>query len=147
MPPNTLPNEGTSLSIKLSGETFTEIPQVTSIDAPNPSRAMIPTSHLRTVGYHTKRSSRLVDSGQVSFTIFYDPNDETHQALFTKFAAGLPVDFKLVLVDDMTTPANETFSAIISQVEGGGIEIETNQERTFTLDITGGVTRTAGANT
>lgn len=143
---NVLPNEGTSLSIELTADTFTVIPGVTSIDAPNPSVAVIPTTHLGTTGgHHTKRVSNLVEPGQLSFTFQYDPNDATHIALFTKFAAKAAVGFKLILVDGMATPANETFDAFITGIEGGGIEIETNHERTVNLEITGPITRTAGA--
>jgi hypothetical protein len=138
-----LPNEGTKLSFEIA-TVMTAIPQVTSIDAPNPSVASIPTTHL-TSTTHTKRPSRLLEPGQIGFTIEYDPDDTTHQALFTALGAKTVLSWKLEMVDDLATPANETFSGFITAVDGGGIEIETNHERTFTVEVTGSIIRTAGS--
>jgi len=140
-----LPNEGSKLYVEIA-TVMTEIPRVISMTPPSPTVASIPTTAL-TSSEHEKRPSRLADPGQLSFTIEYDPNDTVHKALFEQFDAKAILNWKFEMVDDMDTPAREEFTAFITGIEGESVEIETNHERTFNLELTDEIERTAGANT
>lgn len=140
-----LPNEGTVFSIESATPgTYTAIPGIVSIGGPDPEVADIPTTNLASTS-HTKRPSKLINEGELEFKIQYDPADATHQLLYTKFGSKLTVNWELKLVDGMTTPAHERFAGFIKSIKGESIEVESNQERTVTIAITGANTRTAGA--
>jgi hypothetical protein len=50
-----------------------------------------------------------------------DPNDATHQLIYTHLTTGTTLDdFKIVFVDDMTTPANCTFSGFFTKFKVAG---------------------------
>lgn len=134
---------GTVLQIKISGS-YVTIPCVQDISWDGYERAMREVTCLTS----TSRKFRpaILDFGEVSATIFYDPNDTTHQALVTKLTTppASPDEFKLIYVDGNTTPANVLFKGYITQFPITGIEIEGSVESQIAIKVTDLVTHTAG---
>lgn len=140
----TRPGEGTTLSVKISSS-FVVIGGLAKVASPSVVVAEIETTNLSS-SKHDYRASRLPDYGQVKFMVRWDMDDSTHQAMRTGQVAGTIFDWKIIYVDDMTTPANSTFSGFITEWSGDDIEPESNVEAEITIRLTTIVTNTAGSS-
>lgn len=134
---------GTVLQIKISGS-FTTIPCVQSASWDGYERVMRQTACLDSLSF--KKRPAILDLGQITVTIFYDPNDTTHQAMMTKFITppSTPDEFKIIYPDGNTTKANVVLKGYISAFPITGIEVEGTIESQITIDVTDTVTHTAG---
>jgi hypothetical protein len=125
--------------------TYADVVQVKGTGFPNPTVGEVKKTNLAST-VQEWRPGKIPDNGTIKFTVQYDPNDTTHQALYTVLYAGTTKNWKLKYPDGNTTTAFETFAAFLTAIEKGDIsaEDEGNVEADITLRITGAVTRTAG---
>lgn len=80
-----------------SPQTFLTLANVTDFSRSGPERNIIPTSNLTSTG--ATKMAGLLDEGEVSFSVNYDPSLTSHQALETAMADGAVREFKIVLTD------------------------------------------------
>src|SRR5262245_28319004 len=125
--------------------TYADVVLVIRVGAPKPTVPAVKTTSLASISQEY-RPGRIPDNGECVFGIQYDPNDTTHQALYTALYAGSIKNWKLVYFDDKTTHANVKFSGFITAIEETDKEAETdnNVEANVTLQVTGTPVRTAG---
>ena len=141
-----LPGEKTMLQMEtVTPGTYADVVQVVSVTRPGPTTPEVKKTILASVRQEY-RPGKIPDEGTVEFRIQYDPNDATHQAIYTAQAAGTTKNWKLKYADGMTTPANEAFAAFITGISPSeaSAEDDNNVEATVTMRVTGAVTRTAG---
>jgi hypothetical protein len=123
--------QGTHLQLETSPSTFTTIAQVITISGPNRAVASVEVTTLDS----TERTFRpgLLDNGELSFTIQYDPDATTHTALTALLATPAVKNWKLVLTD--TTPSTYALSAFLTAFNPGGMETDGNLTAECTLKV------------
>jgi len=108
---DTFETQGTKLYRGDGGapESFTEIPQVTSIDPVGASRSLIDVTHLGSTSREYKMA--LKDGQEINVEAWYDPSDAQHAGLRDDLDNGTERNFKIELTD---SPATEiTFAALV----------------------------------
>lgn len=71
---------GTTITFGTSGFALNIVEQVSG---PNPSREAHETTHMGTIGSRTYIMSSLIESGEVTYSVQYDPDDDPSTALTT----------------------------------------------------------------
>lgn len=120
--------------------TYTTIAEVVSISPPKISVGSVETTHLSS----SRKTFRptIMDGGEVSFEIHYDPDETTHSALTTLATATAAnqaaKNWRITFTD--ATPATYTFSAFVTGFEVGQVGVEENITATITMKVSGAVT-------
>ena len=140
---NTLPGEGTLLKMKVSAA-FVTIGNRVTIGGPSSEVNKVDKTNLDST-QRSYRPSRIPDAGELELSIFYDPNDTTHQIFPSRVKTpGTIDDFELIFNDGDTTPAQEAFSGFVSKFEKNGMEVDGNVGADITIVLTTLITATAG---
>lgn len=141
----TIPGELTKLAISDNGSSWTDVAEVSNITPPGGTVDEVETTVLG-LTHKRYRPSKIIEAGEVSFTLLYDPNLVGHQAI-AELVTVAPVakHFKITYDDGMATPANDTFQGFIRGFEPGEMSPDgSNYEASVTIRISGGVTRNPG---
>lgn len=137
MPYSAFAVQGTQLQVKI-GSAFTTVPGVEGLSGPTGSKQQIDVTAINDTA--AKFVSGLPDYGEVSFRLFWDPSDNTHQHLLTSYQTPNSTDdFKLICSD--AGAAEVQFSG---QVTGWKWSFEKGQAATVevTVKVSGNVTVT-----
>lgn len=105
MSANALESQGTILLLGggagTSPETFTEIQEVISITGPSGTANTIDVSDLGST--RREKRSGLADNGNLSFEIFYIPQNTQHALLRTKYGSRDGINFQIQFTDSPAT--------------------------------------------
>lgn len=82
-----------------SPEVFTLIPRVLSIEGPGGTSDIKEVTSHSTTGRFKEKAAGLADPGSIRFSILYDPQDTTQQALRTDWKLGTFKNWQMVLTD------------------------------------------------
>jgi len=118
-------------------EAFTTIAQVIDIDGPNSEVAVILDKHHDLPSGVIDKIGGLMDEGDVTFTLAFDPSAVTHQQLRTDQIARTVRNFNLVHTD-AGGPTTWEFGALIASM-GSTKNVEDRILGTVTLAISGAV--------
>ena len=134
--PQVNPGQGTKLQLSIAS-TFTTIAQRVELTGPTSEVGTAETTHLDST-VKTYRGT-ILDNGEMSGRIWWDPQDPTHVAMYALLTAVPPAPgaFKLQLTDAAQTIMS--FSAVLSKFEANGMTTEENLAADFTAKITGAV--------
>lgn len=117
------------------GTTTTYAPKKMSINGPGLSRESLKTSHLATSGgYHTYIPDDLVEGGEVSMEVFWDPLDT-----YPPISAAAET---ITITNNDTGAATEAFSGFVVGFEPQR-QLGSLMMGTLTLKVAGAVTFTA----
>jgi hypothetical protein len=132
--PQVNPGLGTILQQSVAS-TFTTVAQRVSITGPGSEMGTAETTTLDSTA-KTYRPT-ILDNGEISGSLFYDPQDTTHLALYALLQAVPPAAaaFKLKFTDAGATVFS--FTAILTKFETNGIEVEGNLGADYTLKVSG----------
>ncbi len=122
-----------------SPETFTTVAQVQDITPPNLTVETEDTTTHDSGGW-AEYSATLLDGGEVTFDILYDPADATHDnstGLVAALTAKAAKNFKVVFPDADTT--TWSFAALVTNFQPSG-SVKGMLSASVTLKITGAVT-------
>ena len=116
---------------RYTGTTFEDVAQVASITPPQPSREVVEVDDLNPPDDIKKKLPGIIDAGEVTLRLNFDPDNTGHTTLEQDFYAGTITQYRIVL------PSNDgwTFSGFISGwapqelAEGDVIQVEV----TFTV--------------
>jgi predicted secreted protein len=90
-------------------ETFTNISEVISIEPPDAQADDIEVTHFESPGGYKEYIRGMLDAGEVSFSVNWDPtNRATHAQIRTDKASGLVHNYRLVFpgaIETITFPA------------------------------------------
>ena len=89
MPYTPFASQGTQLDVKITS-TFTPIPGVEGLSGPTGTKPQIEVTALSDTA--AKFIAGLPDYGDVSFSLFWDPAEATHQKLMTSYQTSNSVD-------------------------------------------------------
>lgn len=139
MSSNALEAQGTLIKLSTSSTspyTYTTIPEVKSFSGPGGSAAVIDVTDLSSVAKEKRMG--LADEGQLSFTLNFNPDETTHDALRTRRAARTLTAFQIVFTDSSPGTTWSFFAYITGLSISGAVDgvIEAN----VTLEITGAIT-------
>ena len=115
-----------------SPQTWITIGNVTDIQGPQRNRNIIDVSNLSSEA--AAKIGGLLDEGDVTFTVNYDPTNSTHQALDTAHEANVAREFQIVLAD--SGAAEIHFNGIISNLSLAA-PFDDKLTRSVTVAITG----------
>lgn len=98
-------------------EAFTTIANVTNISGPSKSRETIDvTAHDSPDGYMEFLGS-VKDGGEVSADLNYDPTEDTHTVLDTRFESKVPLNYQIVLLPGTDDEHTWSIKGIITGLE------------------------------
>ena len=132
-------NAGLGTILQLSvASTFTTVANRVTIDGPTREVTTAETTTLDS----TVRTFRgvILDNGEVSGTLYFDPQDPTHLAL-TGLLTAFPIapgSWKLKFADAAAT--TYSFSGPLTKLALNGMEIEGNLGADFTIKVSGPIT-------
>lgn len=131
----TLPGKGTKLQMGdgATPEVFTNVAQVTRISGPSGKAGVRDVTHLGSTV--KQKSGTIADWGSLTFTLLYNPADVGHTGIRDKLKAAGLVNFKLVLNDGQTTPANAIIPSIVTGWNPTGFEVDGNVEAEVELEV------------
>lgn len=145
---------GTGAVISIGGvtggtDTFVPIGEVLTAKLAGAKRGIVTTTSFDSGGVASKLGT-ILDSGNATLTTTRVSSDLGQLAVIAAFNAqpAAAYDFKIVLPlapGQLTTGDTIAFSAIVSAAGDFDIDISKQSEYTFTLDISGAKTFTAGA--
>lgn len=96
MPITAKSNYGTKISVKASGNTFSEIEGVNNIPAIELEQEKIEVTHHASGGFREYIPSGLADPGDYSFEMRVDRADTVQQTLYTAYKAGTKLTFQIL---------------------------------------------------
>jgi hypothetical protein len=137
MPYSAFAAQGSQLAVKIAAA-FVPIPGAEGISGPTGTKQQIEVTALNDTA--AKFVAGLPDYGDVSFTLFWDPADTTHQKLLTSYQTPNSVDeFKLTCSD-----AGAAEVAFTGQVTGWKFSFNKGAAGTVevTVKVSGNVTVT-----
>jgi Lambda phage tail tube protein, TTP len=119
---------------------YTAISLITSIDGPESECGTVETTHLTSGAWKTFRKT-LLDGGEPTFDMQFDPKSDSHAILMTLFysntQASTGEQWQLAFTDAGTSKCS--FNAIITNIGPSGIEPENNLMASVKLKISGAV--------
>lgn len=122
-----------------SSETFTKLAQVENIDGAGSTRTEITTTDLDSTA--TEFVMGLIDSGNITLPIYFDPLDSQQDALFIENQAANPELKNYQLGFNVGSPeATLDFSAYVQGFEFG-VTTDDVQRATVTLRVSGPYTK------
>lgn len=117
---------------------YTEIGLVESLDGPSRELGTRETTHLHTTTGKTFAAT-LIDNGEISGTVQYDPKSTNHAAMETIFTAKANCHFQLLLADTGATTI--TFDGVLTKWGAiNGVGVEDNLLADFSIKISGDIT-------
>jgi hypothetical protein len=87
----------------------------------------------------------LLNPGELTLKVWYDPNNATHQQLTTDLQAGTVRNYRITHTDSLTTKAKAVFAAFVKSFQPTGMKSGDYLSADVTLKITGPITFTPGS--
>lgn len=131
--------EGTLLKVEISS-TLTTVAQLVSMEYSGVEVVSVPTTVINTTGAKSFRPGTIPDSGELTFTLFYDPADTVHANILTNTKAPAVRNWSVTYTD--TGGAVDTFAGFVTKFAPNGFEQESNVGASVTIKITGAITLT-----
>lgn len=117
---------------------YTEIGLVESLDGPSREMGTRETTHLTTTTGKTFAAT-LMDNGEVSGSVQYDPKSTVHAAMEAIFVAKANINFQILLVDTGATTI--TFNGVLTKWGAiSGVGVEDNLMADFSIKVSGDIT-------
>ncbi len=120
-----------------SPEVFTTIANVGSITGPTTSSELIDVTNQDTSGSYRQYIAGLIDGGEVSFTLNFDPALAGHQAIFTDLEDQSVDNYQITFSDAATTKC--VFPGVVTGAESTA-PIDGALQLSVTIKVTGDVT-------
>ena len=117
--------DGTTIAFGTSGFAA----ELLSVNGPNPTRAALPSTHLGTTSWKTFIAAALVDPGDISITIQYDPT------------VSIPISAveETITVDPAGSGSTLSFTGFLTSA-GHSFEVEAMMQADISIQITGAIT-------
>lgn len=121
---------------------YTTVAQVRDINGPNMSRDTIEVTQRDSTGQAKEYLAGLLENGEVTFDLVYDPDSATHSAsaaggLITLLAAGTLNNFRVSFADSTATTA--TFAGLVTGFQPT-MPLNGAQTASVTIKISGQIT-------
>jgi hypothetical protein len=139
--PQVWPGKGTLLQHGVTGSpaVYTTIVQRTEIDGPESEMETRDTTHLDSEA--REFASTILNGGEASLNLEYDPGEDTHTLLTDLHQAGTLELFRIVFADVVTAgvAAGSTldFDAIVTKFKPTGMTVDGNLSAEVTLKVSG----------
>lgn len=121
---------------------YTTVAQVRDINGPNMSRDTVEVTSRDSTGQAKEYLAGLLENGEVTFDLVYDPDGATHSAsaaggLITLLAAGTLNNFRVSFADSTATTA--TFAGLVTGFQPT-MPLNGAQTASVTIKISGQIT-------
>lgn len=113
--------------------TFEVIAQIANITPPQPEREVVEVDELDPPGEVRKKLVGLIDAGEVSLTLNFDPTNTGHLDLEQDFRDGAPIEYRIKLPNGY----GWTFTAICTAYQPQEIAAGDVVQAQVTLALTG----------
>jgi hypothetical protein len=127
-----------------NGTALTEALDVMSVTPPSPSVETIDTTTHGSAGGVREFIAGLIDNGEASIRVNWDPSNATH-TLFTAALASRALKAQKINVPAATGTIDFTFSGIVTGFEKDDIVIDDKMTAVLTVKVSGAITEAAGA--
>jgi Lambda phage tail tube protein, TTP len=95
-------------------ETFTAIAGIRDIVPPNLKGGVVDATVMNQADYYKQKVAALIDPGQATFQLAFDPSDTGHKAIISDLTGRLLRNWKIIYPDGTTT---WTFAAFVTDVK------------------------------
>lgn len=138
-----VPGLGTKLQVYISAA-YVDIPEVSDIEWGDFSVSFRNPNTL--ASRLVKKRPTTTNLGKITSTLWFDPNDPTHQQLQTWVLTppSAPIQFKLVYADGQTTPTSVLFEGFIAEFPMAGMTTDDTLNSKFAIEVTDVFTPTPG---
>jgi hypothetical protein len=137
-----IPGKGTILQVEIAS-VYTTIANRVEISGPSAEMGEFDVSDLDSSVLQTVAT--MLDPGELTMKVWYDPNLAGHIQLNTDLAAGTVRNYKLKYADGLTTNAQAVFPAFVKKFERNGMKLLEYVGADLVLRVTGTITNTAGS--
>lgn len=134
------PGLGTLLKLTIAS-VLTTVANRVSLDGPSMEMGTAETTTLDST-VKTFRPT-ILDNGEISGSLYFDPQDPTHVAVKALLTASPPAAavWNLIFADG-THLTTYSFSGILTKLEPNGMEVESNLGADFSIKVSGAITET-----
>jgi hypothetical protein len=115
--------------------TYTTITQVKEVTPPALEMGTAEATHLTSTA--REHVATILDPGEVSFSILWDPDDATHLDLWTTFQAKTVSGWKITIVDATATDTTITFDGLIKNFGIDTLDVEAIAMIPVTIQVSG----------
>jgi len=122
-----------------SSETFATIDGVTNIQGPGFSLETQDVTHHTSAGNYREVIPTFLSGGEISFDLFFDPDDTEHEALLTDYEGRTLRNFQIVY-PGATSNKTYTMAAYITKIDPQA-PVDNALTMAVTLTVSGAVTR------
>jgi len=134
---------GAQLWLDAANGTLTQLGEITSISLPNPQVADVEATHFTSPNRRREYIAGLIEDGEGTFEMNYDPNSATDQLIRAALADGVARSYKIV-VPDSSVNWEITGECLVKGYERS-VPIDDRMTATLTVRFTGAVTEAAAA--
>ncbi len=120
-----------------NGTTLTRVTDVLSLTPPSPTRDTIDTTTHDSSGDYREFIASLIDSGEATVMVHYDPGSTGDLAINTVFASGALSAFAMDMNSSTGTQRRVSGSAIVTGYAPADVVIDDKMTATLTLKVSG----------
>ena len=135
--------KGAKLWLTDAADALTKLPDLLSVTPPGPSRDTIDTTTHDSPGDYREFISSLIDAGEATATVHYDPNSAGDVLLAEAFATG---DIRAAAVDVNSSAGTQrrfAFDALVTSYQPQELVIDDKQTAQLTLKVSGPIVQSA----
>jgi predicted secreted protein len=126
-----------------NGTTLTELAEITAITLPNPQVSEVEATHFKSPNRRREYIAGLIEDGEGTFEMNYDPGSATDVLIRAALAAGDARAYKIVIPD--ATVNWEVSGNLIVKGYERNVPIDDRMTATLSVRFTGAVTEAAAA--
>lgn len=130
--------EGEATILRRAGQLVNGIESIG--EGPESSREVVDKTPMNS-RHRRKRASRCADAGNFEASVYWDPTDPVHQAIYASRDDSPTVAWQLEYLDG----TQHDFEGFITSVQISGLEKESEAMLEFTVEIDGDIEETPGA--
>lgn len=119
------------------GTALVRLPDVVSLTPPNQTRDSIDTTTHDSASDYREFISSLIDAGEATVLIHYDPNSDADQAIIDAFAAGDLRAFAMDINTSIGTQRRVSGSALLTGYAPADIVIDDKMTATVSFKVSG----------
>ena len=124
--------------------TLTQLGEITRIMMPNSQVAEVEATHFGSPNRRREYIAGLIDDGEGTFEMNYDPNSATDVICRAALADGVARAYKIVIPDGVSATWEVTGTCIVKGYERN-VPIDDRMTAALTIRFTGAATEAAGA--
>jgi len=132
---------GAAFHLDNAAGVLTELAEITAITPPNPTQAVVEATHFKSANRRREYIAGLIEDGEGTFEMNYDPNSATDSLIRTALSDGVTRDYRIDIPDGASTWQVSGQCVVVGYERN--IPIDDRMTATLTVRFTGASTEAA----